>query len=213
MPRPGPITKVVIAGTAPEGDIFNTGYWISHTNAFASQAALQTFLNAELSTAHTVLTSLAGTLLVDGSSFDKITMYYHATDGDTPATYQAEGDLSISASGTQSLPNQASVVATLLTGIPGRRARGRMYWPCWKPTISDGTAQLTDSVITAVATQTAALLQAWNTTVDAAVVTSSVASHSWAITTVSVDSRVDIQRRRANRQTIRNKVTHAVPPE
>lgn len=45
------------------------------------------------------------------------------------ATEVAEADITFGGTGAGGIPNQVSIVATLLTGAPGRSRRGRIYLP------------------------------------------------------------------------------------
>jgi hypothetical protein len=98
------------------------------------------------------------------------------------------------------MPNQVAIVVTLQTGFSGRRNRGRYYLPCTRlATLNLG--QIPSTTVTAVALNAKAFLDAVNSAVGQPVsVLSQVAGSAKPVTGVRVDSKFDIQRRRANRE-------------
>jgi hypothetical protein len=95
-------------------------------------------------------------------------------------------------------PLQVCMVATLITGAAGRRNRGRMYLPA--NGIGFGSHEFPNARVDAVCQALAAWLDALNTLDGSAVVVSQAGTSKRAITQVRVDSKPDIQRRRANAQ-------------
>lgn len=73
-----------------------------------------------------------------GCSLDSVDVYGYAASG--PAVSHGQGLLSPKRgfTGTTSAPPQTCSVITLLTNVPGRSSRGRIYWPQLAPTISAG---------------------------------------------------------------------------
>lgn len=62
-------------------------------------------------------------------SLQKVKAYYYdSITGPAGAVGESTGG-PVAGSGSLTMPPQCSVVASLLTGIAGRRTRGRIYWP------------------------------------------------------------------------------------
>jgi hypothetical protein len=100
---------------------------------------------------------------------------------------------------TQTLPDQCTLVVTLLTGFAGRRNRGRMYLPYQAGTMTNG--QAVQANIDPLALWWSNLIHAWNSHIGTqhVVVLSQVAGASHSVNAVQIDSKIDIQRRRADK--------------
>nr|CRY96100.1 hypothetical protein [uncultured prokaryote] len=103
--------------------------------------------------------------------------------------------------GPPNLPGQISVVTTLQTNVPGRRARGRLYWPFLSLSPQSTDLRLSASAAAAIAGATAAWIQAvadaWpgpEAVVPAVV--SQVGGTATPIVSVRVGDVFDTQRRR-----------------
>jgi hypothetical protein len=138
-----------------------------------------------------------------GFHLDGLTGYYYA-DYPIAATFTAEHVLSTAGSGSGAvLPNQVSLVATKLTGSAGRRNRGRMYLPFTAFNLAANGELLQadcDDASSAVVDFINAVNDVYSP--DGACVASVVGSTTRPITQIKVDSRPDIQRRRANSQAV-----------
>lgn len=102
---------------------------------------------------------------------------------------------------TPTKPFQTSIVASLLTGRPGRSYRGRLYWPFLGSTISTSTLRIPTAFTQSFANEMAALLTAIATTAapdqaTAPVVVSQTLDVATPITQISVGDVIDTQRRR-----------------
>ena len=150
--------------------------------------------------------TLAGALvrfLPTSGGINKAKLYCYPGGGSAAAAI-AEKTLTVAGTGTGgTTPLQTSLVATLLTGQAGRSYRGRIYVPAPNISISsDHQVSLSD--ITAVAngvaqylswTKLAAILPSGNGLLG--VVASEKRLAATSITQVRVDSKPDVQRRRA----------------
>lgn len=205
---PEHVAKVVLAGSMANGEIFNCGFWVNFASDQPDAASFASFIagvetslsdttagvsfqNAfeELNTAETQLTDIFG--------------YYYG-DESGHATLQADHTLGSPWVGTSSgsHPLQVALVATLLTGAPGRSRRGRLYCPATGATLNiDGQVNATQvDHLSAGLAHGFTHLHSHSDPTGIPSVVSSTLSTSNPITTVRVDSRADIQRRRANRQ-------------
>jgi len=199
MAIPASTVHVQIRGTAPQGEIFQWGFWLGSTTitseATANALALDVwnhFVTFALGTATSLIPSTA--------SYTEVRVYCYPTGGPT-ATFIGV-HTPTPAPGTSagnSLPLQCAAVVSLRTGFAGRQARGRLYLPVSANTLV--THQLTSATITNIANAWETFLEAVSTlaAVGSVSVVSQVGSGTVRpVTQLIVDSRLDIQRRRAN---------------
>lgn len=196
------MTRVTLVGTLPNAEIFSTGFWVG-PNTIASETAANDYaVQVQVAFVGAADQTFAR-FLGEDAGFTEVQVY-HYVETTGPADYVGTAPCVVpgtSPTGNQ-LPIQCSVVTTLETGLSGRRRRGRMYWPCIVAQL-DGH-QLVQADIAEIAGATQGFFNAVNafTGQGDVVVHSQVGAGSAAdVTRVSVDSEVDIQRRRANRQT------------
>jgi hypothetical protein len=114
--------------------------------------------------------------------------------------------------GTAKMPPQSAVVATLLTNVPGRSARGRLYWPALALTLSSSTLRIAPADQQTIAGGTSAWLQAleaaWPGSEDIrSTVNSRVKGTNTPVTAIRVGDVVDTQRRRRDQLLEANYVT------
>lgn len=217
MPAPAGAVRVVFHGTAPGGEIWETGFWMTGTGVDSQDDAnsLAQILVAEFDAS-------------DGSGAMRITMQtivgaeYHWLSirtyaypaGGTVAQFIGENVLTTPRPGLHGtvLPNQCSAVLTLLTGAAGRSARGRMYLPCTALNLqTSGQAAPSDIAPVAAAWATAFTDINASTTGKIVVVSQKLVA-ARQVTSVRMDTKIDIQRRRANKQLAVATSTDAVTP-
>jgi hypothetical protein len=204
---PAGIARVVYAGHLGGGEIFETGYWL--LGDYGTQALTQTAADTEATQlgVSALLTTLQSMITAD-SGYDEVRVYGYPTGGPT-ATFVASAAIGAPGTGAGSLPDQVALVATLLTGAAGRRRRGRMYFPANGLVLA--AHQVQNTTVDNLADRLAAYWTAF--VIDAThgpVVLSQIAGTAHPILDVRVDSRADIQRRRANKQTIAHQHSAAV---
>lgn len=215
MALPNNVVHLVFEGNLPGGEIWQTGIWFSDTGV-TDVTSLQTWLDAVAvlfgatgtsSGVTSMLTALAGL----GTTWTEARAYHYA-GGSAPSDYSAAYTLATPKTGSGSnLPDQLCCVVTLNTGFAGRRNRGRMYFPANASTTYASTGQIDSGNAGTAAIDWGTVL----TAVKAAghgtpVVVSRVAGSARPITQVAVDTRADIQRRRANRQAITARIVQPV---
>lgn len=215
MPQaPSALVKLVLEGSLGQGEVFATGFWVPSipdvgvAGLQADVDSLRTFMQTGASGP---LATLA-TLIDSGARYNGIRAYaYNA--GDTAARAQVFSAFTslFGGSGTGSLPLQSAIVATLRTGRIGRQYRGRMYLPCTAQPLT--AHQLGSTTITA-------LLGALKATFNNAATYSSMGSprvvsftggHTAAVTQITMDSKIDIQRRRAAKEAITTSGNVSIP--
>lgn len=197
MPRPTSTSRVVIDGLLPGGEAFAWGFWTNaHAASQADAQAAAVGVAAEFVT-H-ARTQLAFLLAAD-SSYQTVTFYsYINATGPADFTGQAAIAAGTGTGTGASLPLQLAHVTTLRTGLAGRRYRGRMYIPVNAMALANH--QMTSSQNSATLQAIKDFLTAVNNRADVPgtiSVVSQVVGEKQQITTVTADSRLDVQRRRA----------------
>lgn len=203
MPIPLGYSRHVLEGHLSNGEKFQTGFWVSQAPSDAAAAttdaqAVATYLNAHWTDASSPVSMLA-----TGSGYDKVKVYSYPNGG-PDASFVGEAALTGAAgAGTQNAPNQLAACLTLETGLSGRTHRGRMFLPFNK------VVTLTSGQMTT--TETDAYLVWWKATMDGinstvapgfVVVLSQKLGTAQRVTSLRMDTRLDIQRRRADRENI-----------
>lgn len=196
--------KAIIAGNIGSTQTWSVGL-SCNAGDFAPGVAAMTSLVTDIRTACDAFFTTAGNptaLWSTDTAANEVKVYYYPASS-THATQQAQAPLGPYA-GTNggSLPTQTSVVASLRTGLAGRHFRGRIYWPCTGVLI--GVHQLSSAQTNALSAATANFLTALNAIPLAAnhwetIVPSSNTSSGTPVTSVIVDSKLDVQRRRADK--------------
>lgn len=209
-------SRNTIYGTFSGGDVFQISLWASE--APTDQGAAQTQANMLAAAFNTKLTtpptgSVKPTAILSTTDAYVGVRVYSYVDGSGHARYI--GDASISGAGTNGtagfLPTQTSLVVSLRSAVAGRSATGRIYTPCTRANTSVG-GQLSSADVNGLATWWAALIGAWNSAVTPAKigVLSQLHGTFQPATAVKVDSKLDIQRRRANKIAASNSLIAAI---
>lgn len=198
MGKPVDVLHYVIGGHNVGGEIWRTGLWCDAHLMISSQADLQAAVDAQLPGVETWWDAIR-VYCYPLCTFDQLSAYYYATGG-SAATYQAEATAAGSP-GTlagNGSPIDTCMVQSLRTARPGRSYRGRMYVPCHQPvTAASGLYSNVLAGIFADATQ--ALCDDINTSFAEVDIVSAAAVDKTPVTTILVDTKPDVQRRRENR--------------
>lgn len=144
--------------------------------------------------------TLRSQLSVNGG-IDRVRGYYYATPN-SPAGAAGVSSAAVSAgSGAMTLPPQCALVFSLLTDTPGRRTRGRIYWPMATGTLAN-TGKITGPTSPAnLALAVKGMLEGIASIVSTPsdylpVVVSQAGSLVTPVTRISVGDVIDTQRRR-----------------
>lgn len=212
MARPNSVSRVLINGHLPQGEIFTWGFWMG--GAPTDQASAQTWVNGVRDEFQIhAKTALCGEL-PSTAGYDSVTLYSYPSSG-SGAAFVAEATIATGA-GTSTdplLPLQCAWVVTLRTGLPGRSRRGRMYIPIIAESLT--AHQLTQGQLDSLLGSVQDFIQGVDnlTTGTNVVVVSQVgAGQANNVTEVSADSRLDIQRRRAEAESVLYTSSQAVTP-
>lgn len=206
MPIPTGYSRNTIYGHLSGGEVFNMSLWVSEAPldqaAAQTQAqALATALSNNITTPATGASAPNAVMLSD-SGYDGVRVYSYTQAGGKASFI---GDASVNKVGTATsniLPNQLALAITLQTSVAGRRAKGRIYMPYLSSPLQVG-GNIQVATAGGWAKFWAQLIHDWNAAVAPGKV--GVLSQTYGtfqpITSVKVDTRLDVQRRRANRQT------------
>lgn len=202
MTIPLGVSRNTIYGHLLGGEIFNMSLWAGEapTGQAATQAQANAFRDAIVTAMG--LTAAPKSFLQTTSGYDGLKVYSYQSSGGHATNI---ADASMSQPGTAAtsfqLPNQAAVCVSLKTDSAGRTKQGRIYMPLGVYGLSSG--QLTSGDCTAIATWWRNLIVSLNTAIGGPAkigVLSQKLGTIQPVTAVAVDSKVDIQRRRANKQ-------------
>lgn len=207
MAIPSGYSRATFYGHLPGGELFNWSLWSNQ--APSDQTATQTMATAFATkfqagidtpnAADLPLTKIIGS----DAGYDGVRVYsYTAVGGHASFVADAPITRPGSSSATGTLPNQCSIVVTLRTAVAGRRATGRIYLPITKYSLGSA-GQLDTGSVDGLANAVSHLITALNSaeTPQHVGVLSQTAGTFQSVNSVKVDSKVDIQRRRANKQT------------
>lgn len=220
MAIPANVMRLTLQGHGTGADIWSNSYWwgvapgssVPANNAQAATTLAAIIANAKFTAFKTFLLGIMPAVCTT----DSATLYCYPAGGPTAAAIAEQGIAGVGTNGVGPMPPQTCMVASLRTGQAGRSFRGRVYLPKQSSVLSGGH-QFPNSETSAAATAVAAFLSNWEA--DAilpdgtgmfAVVVSSKRGVASAITSVVVDSKPDVQRRRINKMTTENTNSHAV---
>jgi hypothetical protein len=200
MTIPVGTVKVVFGGSLPTPEKFAFSFWLGST-PITTQAAANT-LATDIVTAF-ASTAKANVLayLMNSGSYDNVKVYCYPVGGPTASVIGQATIASGAGTGTSNPhPLQCAIVVSLRTSFAGRRNRGRLYLPLTSVALT--AHQLTSSQCADIAGAMAAFFNSLNANSsygDVSIVSQVGTGLVTKVSSVIVDSRVDVQRRRANR--------------
>lgn len=195
MPIPTGVTKVVISGTLPSNEIWQTAYWT--TGYAASDITDATTATLAASSAFVALMNAVKAANGSTTLITALDRYHYS--GGSAADAHGHAALSYAGSGASNFhPNQIAGVCTLRTATAGRSSRGRMYWPMTSATVGS-TGLFAGGQMDAITDALAAHFTALKTASFIPVVVSQTRNATYPITSVDNDEVPDTQRRRANK--------------
>lgn len=221
MGIPAGVQRLTFTGHGSDGEIWTNSHWWRSsvigdlgptTNAQAAAMLTAILTNAKATTYRTFLMGK----MPATCGIDKATLYCYPAGGPTSPAISEQAWVAVGTNGVGPLIPQACQVASLRTGQSGRSYRGRVYLPVQSSVLSGGH-QYAAADCTAVANAVAAFLSGWGLLaitpagngIFASVISSTLGAAN-SISQVIVDSRPDVQRRRANRATIESVAQTAV---
>jgi len=204
---PAGSVKVVFSGTTQGGEVFAHSFWFD-AGAAPSQGDLENFRTQAKLTFDSVLgTAPIKALFPISTSYKSVIAYSYAGGTTVDKTAGSQSLATWVGTSSNALPNQCAVVLSLQTGVPGRSFRGRSYLPGVGQGQTGVTGQLSPATITALGTA----WQGWVNGMQAggggfpgwpAIVMSATRSAKTQLINLGLDSRLDVQRRRAAKQVV-----------
>lgn len=201
--------RVIWRGTLPGGEVWSSGcsFMMNFGDLVQDAADLNAWALAIRQIGGTsVFPAAIRDLLSAAGACTSVRTEYLADDGSLlqAGEYTFAGAAGL---GSATKAFQTSVVASLRTATPGRRTRGRMYWPALGAAIDTSTGRLSDPTTSEVAAAVVELLQdvadeATNVNPSAAVVPAVWSRENESgsvITSVEVGDVLDTQRRRRDK--------------
>lgn len=195
--------RVVLSGTLYGGEVFAHGFSFDGTAINGNSVKEDAFAGASLGyLTSALLTATHRAYYNTTTTWTKQRCYFYSGSGVLTRTTED----AISFAGTAAagcLPTQLAVVASLRTGIAGRANRGRTYLPNpATPAIASGVVpQLSATATAAIANAVRNYVSGLGHDVNGgpAVVASLSQGAMIPISNVTVDSRIDVQRSRAQK--------------
>lgn len=215
MKSPALAVKVTLNGHLGQGEVFSTGFWVA-SSRYLSSAAFQTAVNAFTTdiNGNSVLTMKS---YIDAAAgYDNVKAYYYGDAIDTPAVFIGQSSLGAGTGvGTGSNPLQTALVASLRTATLTSSGRGRMYFPFTGRALVNHEVEsaTVQTIATAVKSLFASAVTAFGSgTPGGQVCVWSPTKHTLTpVTNVIVDSRTDVQRRRAQKEAVLFTGTATIP--
>ena len=214
MSVPADCARVTFGGALPAGERWQSGFW-THGETPTDNATANAL--ADLWDGQLTSTDSSGplnameTMMTAGITLDFVRVYCYPTGGTTATVIGEHASSWHGTAAAQTQPNQCALVVSMRTGLAGRRHRGRMYIPV------NGVATMTNSQVPSSQCDDAAAawglcFSDWNASGDngTVVVVSQTGTLFAPVTQLIIDSRMDIQRRRANQQSIAHQATVTV---
>jgi len=204
MAIPAGVARVAFSGTSSDGEIFQWGFWLN--DAPISPEATSSMAGLIKGVWANVLVRLPIVKLIkNDSAYTKIKVYSYLTGG-PKADFVGEASMDGSApgagTGVGNGPLYQCMVVSTHTGLSGRSHNGRFYLPASGTALST-THRFETTDVNATAAAVGKLLELVadisDPTLQVPVVLSQFLGSATPITSITVDSKPDVQRRRENR--------------
>lgn len=198
---PANTAKVVWGGVYPQGEIWETSFAVTLALGPTNQAGADSMADLIAGVFNSTIDTGLRQLVPSAGNMNTLKVYFY-NGGSSAAFVSVPSPPSLTGTGGATLPLQACVVVTLLTGAAGRSNRGRMYLPAAGAGVSMANNQLNETIVDTITDQITDLFDGINALEGFTSVAVVSQTHSAArpVTSIRVDSKVDIQRRRANKQ-------------
>lgn len=218
MPIPAGTCKVILYGTFGSGDIWETGFSMIDTGVTSASlaSALANIIAGTLgsSDASGAARIMMQNLVDDFSKWLGVRVYAYVTGG-TKADFIGEYVLPQPVVGgkTVTKPNQCALVLTLRTDLAGRSHRGRMYLPATGAEIDTADGQVLQTELNTVLAGWVTGFSDINESSTGEIVVTSVAlDANTPITSLTLDSKMDIRRSRAKQEVVLRRANGTVAP-
>lgn len=140
-------------------------------------------------------------LLGSNGSITRVRTYAYATPGTPAIAAGVSSGAAVPGTNSLTMPPQCSLVVSLMTSVPGRRTRGRFYWPNLTSTISADLRRSGNPTTATLATAFGLAIEDWglaatDATLVPVVVSAAGGGRVTTVTSLSVGDVIDTQRRR-----------------
>lgn len=200
--------KLVFAGNLQGGEKFAHGFWFNAGATPISQSQLDANLAGATLTFNTQLgTAAIKALYPTTTTYNTITAYSYAGGPNVDLVSGPATPTAWAGTAGGAMPNQICIVMSLRSGNPGRSFRGRSYLPGLQNTAIGNDGQLVAANRTTLGNAWKAFLQGvaaggGGTTAMPPIIMSAARSAKTPMLTFQIDSRMDVQRRRAAKQIV-----------
>lgn len=194
--------RVVLSGTGYSPEIWATGFWVSAAALTTSQECTDFADTVHVKAVDSGFKTSLLNVIGPGFNWNKVTVYSHES-GNPAADHVGEFAVPSGTGSNQTGLNQISqvcMVATLKTDTAGRTGRGRMFIPAAGQPVANGRFNTVSR--NTLCDNLAAMFTLINALTDTSAIVgvfSNAASAIRPVTSVVIDDKPDIQRRRANR--------------
>ena len=191
--------RVVIKGTGPGAEIFQTGFCTAAVTPPSSQAALQTDCNAISAFVVTMWNSIKSSIY-SSYSLTEVDMYQYVWPS-TKASFQAATSLTANPGtlASSASPIDTAMVVSIRSAVPGRSGRGRMYLPN-HGLVAGASGTFTGSPQSTYATAVKALFTSVAGYSSYVPIVASRTHGTWQpVASIVCDNKPDVQRRRVDR--------------
>lgn len=216
MPVPAHAIKCVFKGAMQGGEVFNHSLWFDY-GAQPTQLQLDSLNGVVASTFNTSLnTTAVKANFPTTMTYNTVTSYSYAGG---PHVDRVSGPLSLATwigTGASALPNQCAMVMSIKTGTPGRSFRGRIYLPAPAAGAISSTGQVGNTTINSIGNAWISFLTGMaagggGVPVLHLQVVSATRGVMTSGVSLLIDSRLDVQRRRANKQAVSQVNAFSIP--
>ncbi len=218
MAIPADCWRIVYKGRNLNGEVWQTGFWLqgnAPTSNATAQIAADLEMNAEATATASSFWNVFKAQIGPAITLDNVTVYSYPAGGTTAqfVGVSTHAPLVGTAASTY-LPNQIAMCVSLLTGASGRSYRGRMFLPGQQQSYTLATGFWTAGAMSAIAGVLATKFTDFNAASGSGnvVVVSQKLTSALEVLAVRIDSRPDVQRRRANKTTGITTAVAAVTP-
>lgn len=204
MPLPPGVARWTLYGPLTAEERWAFDWWTMPGTGVADSTAWQATTDAMWTALVGIgLHTQVATLLPAAGGVEGVSSLYYRNSQTATFAASHPGNFITAGTSTSVAPLQTSLCVSLLTPIPGRSTRGRLYLPATGASL-DTNRRFTTTQINPVISALKTIINAGRTDgqYGPPVVVSKTHTLATPITQLRWDQRPDIQRRRANRQSV-----------
>lgn len=156
-----PYVRISIQGALPGGETWsvNPAYAGTFTSGLPTQAELDAWAVAVAADLPSAVGSQLLQFMTEQASITQVRVSAYGDTGALEGYSVHQLATPMIGSGTATSPSTTAIVASLYSAVPGRRYRGRIYWPCLKTSQDPSTGRLPPTALVATAGQFSSMLE------------------------------------------------------